>query len=129
MTDCLFCKIAAGDIPAKIVYQDELIVAFDDIRPQAPVHTLIIPREHFAALPDVPAGEGEGNGCSGGGDQKNGGGLLAHILLKAPQIAAAKGVAASGYRIVLNTGPDSGQDVFHIHFHLLGGRRMAWPPG
>jgi histidine triad (HIT) family protein len=114
MSDCIFCKIAAGQIPAKIVYQDERIVAFDDIRPQAPVHTLIIPREHFPALPDVPA------------DRE---GLLAHILLKAPQIAAAKGVAASGYRVILNTGPDSGQDVFHIHFHLLGGRRLGWPPG
>ncbi len=114
MDDCLFCKIAAGTIPAKIVYQDELIVAFDDIRPQAPTHTLIIPREHFAALPDVPAAKGD---------------LLAHILVKAPLIAAAKGIGASGYRIVLNTGRDSGQDVFHIHFHLLGGRRMAWPPG
>jgi histidine triad (HIT) family protein len=123
MTDCIFCKIAAGDIPAKIVYQDELIVAFDDIRPQAPVHTLIIPREHFAALPDVPDGRGEGSGLV------DGGGLLAHILLKAPQIAAAKGVAGSGYRVVLNTGPDSGQDVFHVHFHLLGGRRLGWPPG
>jgi len=114
MDDCLFCKIAAGSIPAKIVYQDERIVAFDDIRPQAPAHTLIIPREHFAALPDVPEAKAD---------------LLAHILIKAPLIAEAKGIGASGYRIVLNTGRDSGQDVFHIHFHLLGGRRMAWPPG
>lgn len=114
MSDCLFCKIAAGQIPAKIVYQDERIVAFDDIRPQAPVHTLIIPREHFAALPDVPAAKAD---------------LLAHILAQAPRIAEAKGVAAKGYRLVLNTGRDSGQDVFHIHVHLLGGRRMTWPPG
>jgi histidine triad (HIT) family protein len=114
MSDCIFCKIAAGIIPAKFIYEDDRIVAFDDIRPQAPAHTLIIPREHFAALPDVPAAKSD---------------LLAHILLKAPLIAAAKGIGASGYRIVLNTGKDSGQDVFHIHFHLLGGRPMAWPPG
>jgi histidine triad (HIT) family protein len=114
MSDCIFCKIAAGTIPAKIVYQDERIVAFDDIRPQAPTHTLIIPREHFAALPEVPESKAD---------------LLAHILAKAPRIAEAKGIGASGYRIVLNTGRDSGQDVLHIHFHLLGGRRMAWPPG
>jgi len=114
MSDCLFCRIAAKQIPAKAVYEDDLIFAFDDIRPQAPVHTLIIPKAHFASLNDVPASQS---------------GLLGHILAKAPEIAAAKGIDIRGYRIVLNTGPDSGQDVFHIHFHLLGGRRMTWPPG
>jgi histidine triad (HIT) family protein len=114
MSDCLFCRIAAGQIPSKAVYEDDLIFVFDDIRPQAPIHTLIIPKAHFASLNDVPASHA---------------GLLGHILAKAPEIAAAKGIGARGYRIVLNTGPDSGQDVFHIHFHLLGGRRMTWPPG
>ncbi len=114
MTDCLFCRIAAKAIPAKIVYEDDLILAFDDIRPQAPVHTLIIPKEHFASLNEVPADRS---------------GLLSHILLKARDIAAGKGVAATGYRLVLNTARDSGQEVFHIHFHVLGGRPMRWPPG
>jgi histidine triad (HIT) family protein len=114
MDDCLFCKIAARTIPAKVVYEDDRILAFDDIRPQAPVHTLIIPKAHYASLNEVPEGEGS---------------LLAHILLKAREIAAAKGVAETGYRVVLNTARDSGQEVYHIHFHVLGGRRMAWPPG
>jgi len=114
MTDCLFCRIIAGKIPAKPVYEDDLIFAFDDIRPQAPIHTLIIPKAHYASLNDIP--EDQGN-------------LLGHILTKTRAIAAAKKIGASGYRIVLNTGPDSGQEVFHIHFHLLGGRKMSWPPG
>jgi len=114
MEDCIFCKIAAKKIPAKVVYEDDRILAFDDIRPQAPIHTLIIPKDHFASLADVPAERSD---------------LLADILMAARRVAAGKGLATSGYRIVLNTGRDSGQDVFHIHFHLLGGRRMTWPPG
>jgi histidine triad (HIT) family protein len=114
MDDCLFCAIAAKRIPAKIVYEDDRCLAFDDIRPQAPTHTLIIPKEHYASLNDVPENRAD---------------LLAAILLAARRIAADKGVASSGYRIVLNTARDSGQEVFHIHFHLLGGRRMTWPPG
>lgn len=114
MDDCLFCRIAAGEIPAKLVYEDDRLLAFDDIRPQAPVHTLIIPKEHFASLNDVPEDRF---------------GLLGAILAAARTIAADKGIAASGYRVVLNTARDSGQEVFHIHFHLLGGRRMTWPPG
>jgi histidine triad (HIT) family protein len=114
MGDCLFCKIIDKTIPAKIVYEDERLLAFDDIRPQAPVHTLIIPKEHLASLNDVPEDRSD---------------LLGAILGAARKIAAEKGVAASGYRIVLNTARDSGQEVFHIHFHLLGGRRMTWPPG
>ena len=114
MGDCLFCKIAARQIPAQIVREDERILAFDDIRPQAPVHTLIIPKAHYASLNDVPAGQGD---------------LLAHILLQAREIARAKGIDKTGYRIVLNTARDSGQEVFHLHFHILGGRRMTWPPG
>jgi histidine triad (HIT) family protein len=114
MEDCIFCKIIAKKIPAKIVYEDEKILAFDDIRPQAPTHTLIIPKEHYAALPDVPAKKAD---------------LIAHIFSKAARLAESKGIDRTGYRIVLNTGIDAGQDVFHIHFHLLGGRRMTWPPG
>jgi len=114
MDNCLFCKIAKKGIPAKVVYEDEAILAFEDIHPKAPTHVLIIPKDHFASLNDVPEDKGD---------------LLAHILIKARQIARDKGIAESGYRIVLNTARDSGQDVFHIHFHLLGGRKMSWPPG
>jgi histidine triad (HIT) family protein len=114
MTDCLFCKIARKEIPSRIVYEDDRIVAFDDNRPQAPVHVLVIPKSHWASLNDVPEGEQE---------------LLGEILGKAREIARLKGIRDSGYRIVLNTAADSGQEVFHIHFHVLGGRRMTWPPG
>jgi histidine triad (HIT) family protein len=96
------------------VYEDETILAFEDIHPKAPTHILIIPKDHFASLNDVPEDKAD---------------LLSHILIKARQIARDKGIAESGYRIVLNTARDSGQDVFHIHFHLLGGRKMFWPPG
>ncbi len=114
MNECIFCRIAAREIPARVVYEDDRIFAFSDIRPQAPVHTLIIPKEHFASLNETPAG---------------GSGLLGHILAKAPEIAGIKGVKDSGYRLVINTGPDSGQDVFHLHVHLFGGRKLLWPPG
>jgi len=112
--ECIFCQIVNKEIPAKIVYEDDKIVAFDDINPQAPVHVLLIPKEHFASLEEIPE------------ERKD---LLGHILIKARQVALEKGIQESGYRIVLNTGRDSGQDVFHIHFHVLGGRRMSWPPG
>jgi len=114
MENCIFCKIITGEIPASKVFEDEKIIAFEDINPQAPIHILLIPKEHFASLKDIPE------------DKKN---ILSHILLKARQIAQEKGIAESGYRIVLNTERDSGQEVFHIHFHLLGGRKMQWPPG
>ena len=114
MTDCLFCKIVRKEIPARIVYEDERILAFDDIRPQAPVHVLVIPKAHWASLNDVPENERE---------------ILGEIVHKAREIARAKGIGESGYRIVLNTAVDSGQEVLHIHFHILGGRRMTWPPG
>jgi len=114
MEDCLFCKIIAKKIPAKVVYEDDRILAFDDIRPQAPAHTLLIPKDHFATLNDVPEDKAD---------------ILSHLLLEARRIAADKGISQSGYRIVLNTARDSGQEVFHLHFHLLGGRRMTWPPG
>jgi len=114
MDNCIFCKIAKKEIPAKVVYEDETILAFEDLHPKAPTHVLIIPKDHFASLNDVPEDRSD---------------LLAHILIKARQIAQDKGIAESGYRVVLNTARDSGQEVFHIHFHLLGGRRMSWPPG
>ncbi len=114
MEDCIFCKIINKKIPASIVFEDEKMIAFNDINPQAPIHILLIPREHFASLNDIPE------------EKKN---ILSHLLLKARQIAQEKGIAEKGYRIVLNTGKDSGQEVFHIHLHLLGGRRMHWPPG
>ena len=114
MENCIFCKIITGEIPASKVFEDEKIIAFEDLNPQAPIHILLIPKEHFASLKDIPE------------DKKN---ILSHILLKARQIAQEKGIAESGYRIVLNTERDSGQEVFHIHFHLLGGRKMQWPPG
>jgi histidine triad (HIT) family protein len=114
MNECIFCKIVNKEIPANVVYEDDRIVAFDDINPQAPVHVLLIPKEHFASLNDIPE------------EKKD---LLGHILSKARWVAQEKGINESGYRIVLNTARDSGQDVFHIHFHVLGGRRMTWPPG
>ncbi len=114
MEDCIFCKIINKKIPASIVFEDEKMIAFNDINPQAPIHILLIPREHFASLNDIPE------------EKKS---ILSHLLLKARQIAQEKGIAEKGYRIVLNTEKDSGQEVFHIHFHLLGGRRMHWPPG
>ncbi len=114
MNDCIFCKIIKKEIPASIVYEDEEILAFDDIRPQAPVHTLIIPKIHLPSLKEASPEQAA---------------LLGKILIQAREIARLKGIDVTGYRVVLNTGPDSGQEVFHIHFHLLGGRRLGWPPG
>jgi histidine triad (HIT) family protein len=114
MDTCLFCRIVKKEIPAKIVYEDKKLLVFEDIRPKAPVHLLLIPKVHFASLNDAPEGAE---------------GLLGEILFRAREIAREKGVGTTGYRIVLNTARDSGQEVFHIHFHLLGGRRMEWPPG
>jgi histidine triad (HIT) family protein len=112
--NCLFCKIAAGEIPAQLVYEDERAVAFRDINPQAPTHVLVIPREHLASLAD--AGDGHES-------------LLGHLLLAAARVARAGGLADSGYRTVVNTGAGAGQSVFHLHLHLLGGRALQWPPG
>ena len=114
MDDCIFCKIINKEIPASIVYEDERIIAFDDINPQAPVHVLLIPKEHYPSLNEIPE------------DRKD---VLSHLLLKAREIAREKEIGERGYRIVLNTARESGQDVLHIHFHLLGGRQMSWPPG
>ncbi|HUT08536.1 MAG TPA: histidine triad nucleotide-binding protein [Candidatus Latescibacteria bacterium] len=112
--DCLFCRIVRKEIPAKILFENERLLAFEDIRPKAPVHVLVIPKDHFASLNDAPDGAEA---------------LLGEILLRAREIAREKGIGESGYRIVLNTARDSGQEVLHIHFHILGGRRLAWPPG
>lgn len=114
MEDCIFCKIINKEIPAELVFEDKQVVAFNDINPQAPVHVLIIPKEHFSSLNDIPE------------EKKD---ILSHILLRARHIAQNLGIDEKGYRIVLNTSRDSGQEVFHIHFHLFGGRRMTWPPG
>lgn len=106
--DCLFCKIVAGEIPSKKVYEDEICYAFDDIEPEAPVHTLIVPKEHFDNVADSVPPE-----------------ILGHLLSVVPEVAAAKGVAESGYRTVINTGPDSAATVGHLHLHLLGGIKMG----
>ena len=113
MSQCLFCRIAAGEIPAKIVYQDEDVVAFNDINPQAPLHALIIPRKHIATNNDLQAEDAV---------------LAGKLFLAAKQIAAEQGYA-DGYRIVMNSGANSGQAVFHIHLHLIAGRALRWPPG
>ncbi|OGD15865.1 MAG: histidine triad nucleotide-binding protein [Candidatus Aminicenantes bacterium RBG_16_63_14] len=112
--DCLFCRIVRKEIAAKILFENERILAFEDIRPRAPVHVLVIPKDHVASLNEAPEGAEA---------------LLGEILLRARALAREKGVGESGYRIVLNTARDSGQEVFHIHFHILGGRRLLWPPG
>lgn len=112
--DCLFCQIIAGEIPAQRVFEDELACAFVDVKPQAPTHILIVPREHMDSLNDAAQG-----------DER----LLGHILRLAAKIANQLGIAESGFRTVINTGPDGGQSVSHLHLHLLGGRSLSWPPG
>ena len=114
MADCLFCRIVAGEIPATIVYQNDQVVAFRDITPQAPTHVLVVPRRHIASLSDL-----------GPGDDA----LVGEMVRAAAGIAKAAGHADRGYRTVFNTNADAGQTVFHIHLHLLGGRKMGWPPG
>jgi histidine triad (HIT) family protein len=112
-SDCLFCKIVAGSIPAKRVYEDELCICFADLRPQAPTHLLIVPRQHVASLAEAEPAQSS---------------LLGHLLTKSAEIARACGLDR-GYRVVLNSGADGGQTVDHLHLHLLGGRPMGWPPG
>ena len=111
---CIFCRIAARDIPADIVRESDRVVAFRDTNPQAPTHILIIPKEHVESVAEL-------------GDEH--GGTLADIMQAATQLARAEGIAESGWRLVTNVGPEAGQTVFHLHFHLLGGRPMGWPPG
>ncbi len=114
MSDCLFCKIAAGQIPAKVIHQDDDSVAFLDINPQAPTHFLVIPRKHIASLNDLtPADDA----------------LLGKVYRTAAKLAAERGIAPEGWRAVVNSGRGAGQTVFHIHVHVLGGRALTWPPG
>jgi histidine triad (HIT) family protein len=112
--DCLFCKIAAADVPAEIVKESDRWVAFRDINPQAPTHILVIPRRHIPTLNEMDADDAD---------------LLGELLLATKEIAADEGIAESGYRAVLNCNAGAGQSVFHVHLHLLGGREMGWPPG
>ena len=112
--DCLFCKIVAGDIPSAKVYEDDKVYAFRDIEPQAPVHILIIPKEHIASANELT----EENAS-----------IVGHIFAVAAKIAKDEGIAEGGYRIVNNCGEDGGQTVKHLHFHMLGGRSLQWPPG
>jgi histidine triad (HIT) family protein len=112
--DCLFCRIAAGDQEADVVHTSDNVVAFRDINPQAPVHILIIPRDHIESAWTLRDRHAD---------------LLAEIFAAAGHLARANGIDRSGWRLVTNSGPDAGQSVHHLHFHLLGGRKMAWPPG
>ena len=114
MPDCLFCGIANGDIPSDIVYRDESVLAFRDIDPKAPVHLLIIPRKHITGVDKLEAEDGE---------------TMGHAMTLARRLAVEHGVSESGFRLVVNTGPDAAQSVQHIHLHLLGGRPLGWPPG
>ncbi len=113
MSNCLFCKILAGEKPAKKVFEDERVYAFEDINPQAPTHILIVPKKHIAGLKEVMPQDAE---------------LVGYLLLVAAQIARERRIE-DGYRAVFNVGPRSGQSVFHLHLHLLGGRNLRWPPG
>jgi len=110
---CIFCDVAAGKIPSKIVHEDRRVIAFRDISPKAPTHVLVVPREHLASLDDASAGHAE---------------LLGELLLVARRIASEEGLG-NGYRVVVNCGADGGQSVDHLHVHLLGGRALGWPPG
>ena len=112
--DCIFCRVVAGEVRADVIFQDDRCVAFRDINPQAPVHALIIPREHIESLDDA-----------GRGDEA----VLGHILRIAARVANEQGLAEGGFRTVINTGAGAGQSVLHLHLHVLGGRQMNWPPG
>lgn len=114
MEDCLFCKIVAGTIPSDKVLDRGGVYAFRDINPQAPTHILIVPKDHIKDVSEIGPEHG---------------GLLAEAMAAAHELAEADGIAQSGYRVVANVGPNAGQSVFHLHFHLLGGRGMRWPPG
>lgn len=112
--DCLFCKILAGDIPADIVHETDSVLAFRDINPQAPTHVVIIPRRHIATINDLQPDDGE---------------IIGKLYLAAKEIAEVEKLSEPGYRVVMNCNEGAGQSVFHIHLHLLGGRRLGWPPG
>jgi histidine triad (HIT) family protein len=112
--NCLFCRIAAGEIPADFVHQDELVIAFRDINPKAPTHLLLIPRRHIDSAADLAEDDAE---------------MLGRLFSVAAKLARGAGIADRGFRLVSNSGPAAGQSVDHLHFHLLGGRSMSWPPG
>jgi histidine triad (HIT) family protein len=112
--DCIFCKIAAKEIPVKIIYEDEHVVVFPDIKPAAPVHVLVVPKRHIPHLCETCEGDIP---------------LLGHIMTVIPKVAAQLGLAEDGFRTVVNTKDNGGQTVYHIHWHILGGRFMSWPPG
>ena len=114
MSPCLFCKIITREIPGSIVYEDDRILAFNDINPQAPTHVLLVPKRHIASLNDLQPGDDL---------------VLGELVRRAAAIARERGISAAGFRTVFNTNSDAGQTVFHIHLHLLGGRGMSWPPG
>ncbi len=114
LPNCLFCRIIARELPARIVYADDQITAIRDVNPQAPTHILLMPNRHITGIREATEADGS---------------VLAALLLAAPAIAREAGLAESGYRLVINQGVDGGQSVFHLHLHLLGGRRLKWPPG
>lgn len=112
--DCLFCKIATKALPAKLLYEDDSLIAFEDIRPQAPTHLLVVPKQHIATVNDLTHEHHA---------------LLGKMFQTATQLAKKLGFSETGYRLVMNCNPEGGQTVYHIHLHLLGGRQMTWPPG
>ena len=112
--DCLFCRIVGREVPASIVYEDDRVIAFNDIKPQAPTHVLVVPKRHIESLNELQQDDDE---------------IVGELIRRAAAIAKERGVSADGFRTVFNTNRDGGQTVFHIHVHLLGGRRMDWPPG
>ncbi len=114
MSDCLFCKIREGQIPAKVVHRDEHCLAFEDINPQAPMHVLVIPNKHIATVSDIAPEDRE---------------VAGHLFVTAAKLAKERGYAEEGYRVVMNNGRAAGQTVFHIHLHVLAGRHLGWPPG
>ncbi len=114
MSDCIFCKIVSGDIPADKVYENDHVIAFRDLNPQAPFHCLVIPKKHIATINDIQSEDAE---------------LIGQMYLAAKQIAADAGLSEEGFRTVMNCNEAAGQTVFHIHLHVLGGRNLSWPPG
>lgn len=114
MSDCIFCRIVGKEIPAKVAYEDERVVAFHDVNPQAPVHVQVIPKQHIARVSDLTQAHA---------------GLVNHLVLTANRLARELKVAEPGYRLVINCNPGAGQSVYHLHLHLLGGRPLSWPPG
>jgi len=112
--DCLFCRIAAKEVPARLVREDAEVVAFRDINPQAPTHVLVIPRRHIASVTELSPGDDA---------------LVGRLVRTGVEVARSEGLGERGFRLVFNAGPDAGYSVFHVHLHVLGGRRMSWPPG